>query len=42
MTSSAVPGFRLDHQHGIAGAGDDEIELRFFHFVDMGSAHIRR
>jgi hypothetical protein len=21
-------GFRLDHQHGVAGAGDDEIELR--------------
>jgi hypothetical protein len=22
-------GFRLDHQHGVGRAGDDEVELRF-------------
>ena len=28
-------GFGLDHQHGVGGAGDDQIELRFRHLVDM-------
>ncbi len=28
-------GFRLDHQHGVGGAGDDEVKLRLGHFVDM-------
>ena len=28
-------GFRFDHQHGVGGAGDDEVELRFGHLVDL-------
>jgi hypothetical protein len=28
-------GFRLDHQHGVGRAGDDEIELRFLDLVDQ-------
>ena len=27
-------GFRLDHQHGVGGAGDDQIELRLLHLFD--------
>ena len=27
-------GFRFDHHHGVMGAGDDQIELAFFHLVD--------
>ena len=27
-------GFRFDHQHGVLGAGDDEVELALFHLVD--------
>ena len=27
-------GFRLDHQHGVGGAGDDEVELGLGHLVD--------
>ena len=28
-------GFRLDHQHGVLRAGDDEIELALRHLVDL-------
>ena len=27
-------GFRFNHHHRIAGAGDDEVELAFLHLVD--------
>ena len=27
-------GFRLDHQHGVGGAGDDEVERRVLHLLD--------
>ena len=27
-------GLRLDHQHGVAGAGDDEVEGRVLHLLD--------
>ena len=27
-------GLRLDHQHGVRGAGDDQIERRILHFLD--------
>ena len=33
-------GFRLHHQHGVGGAGDDEIELGFDHFVERRVEHI--
>jgi hypothetical protein len=33
-------GFRLDHQHGVRGAGDDQIEFAFLHLVDMRVEHI--
>jgi len=33
-------GFRLDHQNGVAGAGDDEVELGFRHFVDVRVKHV--
>ena len=33
-------GLELDHQHGFAGAGDDEVELRFRHLVDMRVEHV--
>ena len=29
-------GFRLDHQHGVGGAGHDELEGRILHLVDGG------
>ena len=29
-------GFGLDHQHGVGGAGDDEVELGFLHLVEVG------
>ena len=27
-------GLGLDHQHGVGGAGDDEVERRFLHLVE--------
>jgi hypothetical protein len=27
-------GFGFNHQHGVGGAGDDEVELGLFHLVD--------
>ncbi len=33
-------GFRLDHQNRLAGAGDDEVELRFLHLVNVRVEHI--
>ena len=27
-------GFRFHHQHGVAGAGDDEVELALRHLVE--------
>ena len=33
-------GLRLDHQHGVLGAGDHQIELAFAHLVDLGVEHI--
>ena len=33
-------GFRLDHQHGVGGAGDDEIELGLDHFVERRVEHV--
>ena len=33
-------GLGLDHQHGVAGAGDDEVELRLGHLVDMRVEHV--
>ena len=32
-------GFRLDHQHGVLRAGNDEVELRFGHVVDERVEH---
>ena len=32
--------FRLDHQHGVLGAGDDEIELALLHLVDGRIEHV--
>ena len=33
-------GFRLDHQHRVLGAGDDQIELGFLHLVDRRVEHV--
>ena len=33
-------GFGLDHQHGVGGAGDDQVELGFRHLVDMRVEHV--
>ena len=33
-------GFQLHHQHGVGGAGDDEVELGFDHFVERRVEHI--
>jgi hypothetical protein len=33
-------GFRFHHQHGIRGAGDDEVELGVAHLVERGIEHI--
>ncbi len=33
-------GFRFDHQHGVGGAGDDEFELGFDHFVERRVEHV--
>ena len=33
-------GFRFHHQHGIGGAGDDEVELGFDHFVERRVEHV--
>ena len=33
-------GFRLDHQHGVLGAGDDEVELALLHLVDGRVEHV--
>ena len=33
-------GFGLDHQHGIAGAGHDEVEFALGHFVDRRIEHV--
>ncbi len=33
-------GFRFDHQHGVGGAGDDEVELGFDHFVQRRVEHV--
>ena len=33
-------GFRLDHQHRVLRAGDDEIELALGHLVDLRIEHI--
>ena len=32
-------GLRLDHQHRVAGAGDDEVELRLGHLVELRVEH---
>ena len=34
-----LAGLRFDHEHGVMGAGDDEIELRFDHLVDLRVEH---
>ena len=28
--------FRFDHQHAVAGAGDDQVEVALVHPVDVG------
>ncbi len=33
-------GFRFDHQHGVGGAGDNEFELGFGHFIQRRVEHI--
>ena len=33
-------GFRFHHQHGVGGAGDDEVELGFDHFVERRVEHV--
>ena len=33
-------GFRFNHQHGVGGAGDDQIELGLYHLVERGIEHI--
>ena len=33
-------GFRLDHQHGVGGAGHDQIELAFVHLVERRIEHV--
>jgi hypothetical protein len=36
MTSSvSSSGFGFNHQHGVGGAGDDEVQLGLFHLVDL-------
>ena len=35
-----LAGFRFDHEHGIAGAGDDEVELRVGHGIDQRVQHV--
>ncbi len=35
-----LPGFRLDHQHGVGGAGDDQVEVAFGHFVERGIENV--
>ena len=33
-------GFRFHHQHGVIGAGDDEVELAFRHLVELRVEHV--
>ena len=33
-------GFRFDHQHGVGGAGDDEVELGVGHLVERRVEHV--
>ncbi|MCY1297823.1 hypothetical protein D9M70_472760 [compost metagenome] len=33
-------GFRFDHQHRFLGAGDNEVERRFVHLVEMRVQHV--
>ena len=33
-------GFRFHHQHGVGGAGDDQIELSLDHFVERRVEHV--
>ena len=33
-------GFQLHHQHGVLGAGDDEVELALLHLVDGRVEHV--
>ena len=33
-------GFRFDHQHGVGGAGDDEVEMALGHFVQRRVEHV--
>ena len=33
-------GFRFHHQHGVGGAGDDEVELGFDHLVERRVEHV--
>ena len=33
-------GFRFDHQHGVGGAGDDEVELGLGHLVERRVEHV--
>ena len=33
-------GFQFHHQHGVLGAGDDEIELAFLHLVERRVEHV--
>ena len=40
MSSLQLLGFRLHHQHGVAGAGDDEVELALHHLVDLRIEHV--
>ncbi len=41
MTSSVqLLGFRFDHQHGVGGAGDDEVELALRHLVERRVEHV--
>ena len=33
-------GFRFHHQHGVGGAGDNQVELGFDHLVERGIEHV--
>ena len=33
-------GFRFHHQHGVVGAGDDEVELAFGHLFELRVEHV--
>ena len=35
-----LPGLRFDHQHGVGGAGDHQLQLGLDHFVEDRIEHV--